>query len=299
MGMKSKNNSSSVKGTVAAFVAYGMWGLFPLYWKQLESVGTFQILAHRIFWAGLFCLLLMALRGRLPEIIGIIKNRKKLFIIIMSSIVVTLNWGLYIWTVNTGRVIESALGYYINPLLSVTFGMVFFREKADGWTKAAVVVATTGIIGAAIVYGSVPWVSLFLAASFAVYGALKKGLGLEPLLGLTVETLVAAPFALGFLLARQVAGMGVYWNSGASVTILLTLAGIVTAIPLLFFATATNSISLQKMGFIQYVSPTSQLFLGVVVYGEKPSSALLVAFVGVIIALLLYVSTRGKVSAGV
>lgn len=298
MNSNDSSGSSSIKGAIAAFAAYGMWGIFPVYWKQLESVEPLQILAHRVFWAGLFCLVLMAARGRLPEIAGLVKNRKKLLVITASSAFVTMNWGLYIWAVNTGRVIESALGYYINPLLSVALGMAFFHEKADGWTRAAVIVAATSIIGAAIAYGSVPWISLSLAGTFAIYGALKKRLGLDPLLGLTVETLVVAPLALVFLLARQAAGAGMYWNGGATATILLTLAGVVTAIPLLFFAVAANSISLQKMGFIQYVAPTCQLFLGTVVYGEKPSNALLVAFVGVIIAVLLYIFTRKKVLAG-
>ena len=297
--MKMKDNEkSAIKGTLAAFAAYGMWGIFPLYWKQLESVEPSQIISHRIFWAGIFCILLMAARGRLPEIAGLVRNRKKLLVVIASSAFLTVNWWVYIWAVNAGRVMESALGYYINPLFSIALGLAFFREKADGWTKAAVIIAAAGIIGAAIVYGSVPWISLSLAASFSVYGALKKKLGLDPLLGLTIETLAAAPFAVVFLLVRQGAGMGMYWNGGAVTTILLTLAGVLTAIPLLLFAAAANSISLQKMGFIQYVSPTLQLFLGIAVFGEKPSAALLVAFIGVIAAVLLYIFTRRKALAG-
>lgn len=292
-----KKPKTSLSGAFAAFAAYGMWGLFPLYWKQLSAVEPMQILSHRIFWAAVFCLGLMAARGRLPEIAQLVKNKKKFLIVVLSSAVVTANWGLYIWAVNIGRVIESALGYYINPLLSVALGVLFFREKADRWTKIAVSVAAAGIAGAAIAYGSVPWVSLLLASTFAAYGALKKRLGLEPLLGLTAETLTAAPFALVFLISRHAAGAGAFWNGGAAATILLVVAGVVTAVPLLFFAVAANSISLQKMGFIQYVSPTCQLFLGIVVFGEKPSAALLVAFVGVIAAVLMYVFTRKRALA--
>jgi len=215
---------------------------------------------------------------------------------ILSALAVTINWGLYFCAVNSGRVTESALGYYINPLLSVAMGVIFFREKADRWTKIAVSVAAASIIGAAIAYGSVPWESLLLASSFAVYGALKKRLGSEPLLGLTVETLVVAPFALIFLVARHAAGAGSFVNGGALATILLVFSGFVTAIPLLFFAYAANTITLQRIGFIQYVSPTCQLFLGIVVYGEKPTAALIVAFVGVLFAVLLYLLTRKKAS---
>ena len=298
MDMKNAKNSASVQGSIAAFAAYAIWGLFPLYWKRLESIEPLQILSHRVFWAGLFCLLLLSARGRFKEILDLAKDRKKLAVVIASSALITLNWGLYIWAVNAGHVMESALGYYINPLFSVALGMAFFKEKADGWTKAAVAIAAAGIVGAAIAYGSVPWISLALASTFAIYGAFKKRLGLEPLLGLTVETLVAAPLAIAFLLARHAAGAGVYWNDGFVVTLMLTLAGLVTAFPLLLFAKAANSISLQRMGFIQYVSPTSQLFLGVVVFRENPSKALLVAFAGVILAVLLYIVTRRRALAG-
>jgi len=289
-----KRNGLAFKGVLAAFAAYGSWGIFPLYWKQLIGVESFQILAHRIVWASVFCVMLMASRGRLSEIAGFAKDRRKLLVMTIVSVMVTINWGLYIWAVNSGRVTESALGYYINPLFSVALGMLFFREKADRWTRIAVAVAAAGIAGAAIAYGSVPWASLLLAASFAVYGALKKRLGLEPLLGLAVETLIAAPFALAFLVSRHLAGAGSFVNDGAVPTLLLAFSGLVTAVPLLFFAFAANTISLQKMGFIQYVSPSCQLFLGVVVYGERPSAALIVAFMGVIFAVLLYISTRKR-----
>ena len=158
----------------------------------------------------------------------------------------------------------------------------------------AVALATAGIVGAAMLYGSVPWVSLLLAVTFAIYGALKKRVGIEPLISLAVETFIAAPFALAFLLSRQAAGAGAFWNDGALTTILLALAGVVTAVPLFFFAQAANSISLQKMGFIQYVSPCGQLFIGIAIYGEKPTAALLMAFAGVISAVVIYVFTRKR-----
>lgn len=294
MQNESKKARLARLGTLAAFAAYGSWGIFPLYWKQLSSVEPFQILAHRIVWAAIFCFALMASKGRLAEILELVRNRKKFLTVILASAMVTANWGIYIWAVNSGRVMESALGYYINPLLSVAFGALFFREKADAWTKIAVAVAAAGILGAAAVYGSVPWTSLIIALTFAIYGALKKRLGFEPLLGLTVETLIAAPFALAFLIARQGQGLGAFLNAGVLPSALLALSGIVTAVPLLLFAVAANSISLQKMGFIQYVSPSSQLFLGIVIFGEKPSNALLVAFAGVIFAVVLYIATRKR-----
>ncbi len=282
------------RGTLAAFAAYGMWGLFPLYWKQLKHVESLQILAHRILWAAVVCFVLMLAWKRFSDIGKLFKQKKKFFLVFLASIVVTSNWGLYIWAVNIGRVVESALGYYINPLVSVLLGALFFKERVDPWTRLAVALATAGIVGAAILYGSVPWVSLLLAVTFAVYGALKKGVGIEPLVSLAVETFIAAPFALAFLVFRQAAGAGAFWNGGALTTVLLIMAGVVTAVPLFFFAQAANSISLQKMGFIQYVSPCGQLFIGVVVYREQPTAALLMAFIGVISAVLIYIFTRKR-----
>lgn len=287
--------SLETKGTLAAFAAYGMWGLFPLYWKQLTHVESMQILAHRILWAAVFCFILLAKNGKLSDIARLAKERSKFLIVILAAITVTANWGLYIWAVNSGKIIESALGYYINPLVSVVFGALFFKEKVDKWTKLAVSIATAGILGAGIAYGSVPWVSLLLAITFATYGAFKKKVKLDPLLSLGVETLLAAPFALAYLLVRSSAGAGSFLGSGPLTTILLVFAGAITALPLFFFAHAANSISLQKMGFIQYVSPCGQLFIGIAVYGEKPSSALLVAFIGVIAAVVIYLSTRKRI----
>ncbi len=290
--------SASLGGTLAGFAAYGIWGMFPLYWRQLTMVEPLQILAHRVFWAGAFCLVLVLAKGRGAEILRLAKSGKTFAALAFSTLVVTFNWGLYIWAVNSGRIIESALGYYINPLLSVALGAVFFKEKADSWTRIAVAVASLGIIGAAVVYGSVPWVSLLLASTFALYGALKKNLGLEPLLGLTVETLIAAPVAFAFLAFRQAQGAAGFIGQGFAPSLLLVLAGVVTAVPLLFFAHAANTITLQRMGFIQYVSPTGQLLLGVLVFGERPSPALVVAFAGVLVAVLIYVATRKKTSQG-
>lgn len=298
MGQNVSWRGKEARGAAAAFGAYAMWGIFPLYWRQLKAVEALQVLAHRIVWAAVFCLLLIAVSRRLGDILQLFKNRKKIGWIILASLFATSNWGIYLWAVNSGRVMESALGYYINPLLSVAFGALFFRERVDAWTRVAVVLALAGIVGAAIFYGSVPWVSLLIALTFAAYGAVKKQVAVEPILGMTVETLVSMPIALAFLAARHAAGAGAFLGGSLMETSLLVLAGAVTAIPLILFASAANSISLQKMGFIQYVSPTGQLILGLTVFGERPTTALLVAFAGVLAAVLVYLSTRNPGRAG-
>jgi len=294
----SEEKPSNKMGTIAAFAAYGMWGLFPLYWKALSAVDPVQILCHRIVWAAGFTLLLLSLKkGGMASLWAVFKNARRAFVVALCSILITANWGIYIWAVNTGRVSDSSLGYYINPIISVALGAVFLGEKLDRYTVAAISIAAAGIAYAAIALGSVPWVSLSLALTFALYGLLKKMAGLDPLTGLAAETLVAAPFALAWLVAVHVSGDGSFGvpanGGGALVTLMLFAAGAITAIPLFAFAYAANRISLQRMGFIQYLSPSCQLALGVFVYGERPSAARLVAFAGVALAVIVYAASRG------
>lgn len=287
-----ENKEMVRRGTLAALAAYAIWGFFPLYWKLLASVDSAQILAHRIVWASFLCLGLMAAQKRFHEIVGLFRD-KRFIVVLCAALTITGNWWLYIWVVNSGRIVESALGYYINPLFSVAAGVLFFKEKTDLWTKIAMAVAAAGIGAAAAAYGSLPWTSLALGASFAAYGAIKKKLQIEPLLSLSVETLVVAPVALLLLFSRQRAGLGAFGASGgAGISLLLMLAGLVTAVPLLCFTVAANSISLQRIGFMQYISPSLQLFLGLAVFGEKPSRALTLAFAGVLAAVAIYLSTR-------
>ncbi|MCX7774751.1 MAG: EamA family transporter RarD [Rectinemataceae bacterium] len=290
-------NSTSSKygrrlGILAAFGAYGMWGVFPLYWKMLSGIDPLQTLAHRVVWASLFCLLVLAFGRRLGELRTIFANRRQLLLVLAAAGMVTANWGLYIYAITAGRVVESALGYYINPLMSVALGAWIFREHVDNWTRAAVGVATVGIVAAGLLYGRVPVLSLLLAITFALYGASKKALGLDPVLGLALETLAAAPVALAYLLAQHIAGQGAFGTVGMFKTVLLAMGGIVTAIPLFLFSAAATSISLQLMGFIQYVSPTSQLLLGLLVYHEQPGTAIQIAFAGVLCAVLIYSGSR-------
>ncbi|MDP2816463.1 MAG: EamA family transporter RarD [Rectinemataceae bacterium] len=279
-------------GTLAAFLAYGIWGIFPFYWKQLKAVDALQILGHRFIWAAAFCVVVLALSGRLSMLGAVFANRRQTGRMMLAAFLICVNWGVYIMAVNTGRVTESALGYYINPLFSVALGVLFAGEKLDAGTGISMLVATLGIVGAAVVYGSIPWTSLILASSFGFYGLLKKKAGLEPMVSLAIETLLVSPFALAYLLYRQTMPNPAFISAGSRVTILLVLAGLVTAIPLLLFAKAANSIPLQRMGFIQYLSPTLQLAIGILAFGEKPGKPLLVTLVSVVAAVAIYVFSR-------
>ena len=277
------------KGTLAAFAAYGMWGGFPIYWKLLGGVGAVQVLCHRVLWSGLFLVLVLIYKGRLAEVLGIWRHRASALAVAGCAALITLNWGVYIWAVQAGRVTESSLGYYITPLLSVAIGALFFHERADRWTKAAVLIAVVGIAVAAWWLGNLPWVSVALAMSFALYGALKKRAGLDALSGLAAETLMAMPFALVYLAWQH---GGALLTAAPKVTILLVLAGPVTALPLLTFSYAALRIPLQRLGFIQYLSPTIQLALGVLLFGEHLGGPMLLAFGSVVVAVAMYAFTR-------
>jgi chloramphenicol-sensitive protein RarD len=284
---------SQKQGLFAAIGAYGLWGIFPLYWKLLSSVLPLQILAHRILWAAVFCLMLLLARKEMSSLGVALKDPRKRVLVGAAGLLVTVNWGMYIYAVNSGHVLETALGYYINPLLSVALGAMLFREHIDRWTRIAVGIALVGIVAAGILYGQVPWISLMLAITFALYGA-KKGLGLAPITSLALETFSVAPLAFAFLAVMHAQGAGSFGNAGLRVTALLALSGVVTAVPLLLFGAAAISISLQLIGFIQYLTPTSQLLLGLFLYKEKPNAAVVAAFVAVLVAVVIFAVTRFK-----
>lgn len=281
-------------GTLAAVGAYLMWGLLPVYWKQLSSVDAFQILCHRILWAAALTLVLLAVQGRLGELWALFRDRRRAGYAVAASALISLNWGTYIWAVNMNHVSESSLGYYINPLVSVALGALFFHETMDGRTKAAVAVASLGVALASVLAGSLPWVALVLAISFGLYGLVKKKAGLEPLLGLAAETLIAFPFALLFVAFRHSQGLGAFGQGPGMRTFLLAFSGVVTALPLLCFASAANKISMTRLGFIQYLSPSLMLVLGLLVYGEPLHLPMLVAFASVLVAVALYTIPVGR-----
>ncbi|MDR0499486.1 MAG: EamA family transporter RarD [Holophagales bacterium] len=281
-------------GTWAAIASYGMWGLFPIYWKQVVHIDAVQILCHRIFWSAIFLLIVMWMRGMSKQLIPIFKQKQSFMAVAICGVLITANWGTYIWAVNSGKVTESSLGYYITPLLSVGLGSLFFKEKMDRWTKTAVIIATLGVATAAAMMGKLPWIAVSLATTFSIYGAVKKKARLDALPGLAAETIAVAPFALTWLLCVHYSGNGGYFLADAKSTIFLAIAGPVTAIPLLAFAYAAVRIPLQRIGFIQYFSPTIQLMLGLLVFGERMNLPMALAFATVVCAVVIYSSSISK-----
>ncbi|MEV0650205.1 EamA family transporter RarD [Phytomonospora sp. NPDC050363] len=290
--------NDSRRGYVFAFAAYGLWGLVPLYWKLLRPAGAVEILGHRILWSVVFTgLVLLAMHWRAGRrdplngpgaLVTLLRDRRKLFGVAVAATVITVNWGVYIYGVNADRVVETSLGYFINPLVSVALGVLLFRERLRSWQWAAVAVGALAVGVLTVAYGQPPWIALILAFSFAAYGAVKKRLGLPPAESLFVESAFMALPALGFVVWLEAAGQGTFASISVAQALLLAGAGVVTAVPLLFFGAAANRLPLSVMGMIQYVGPVLQFVFGVTVFGEEMPPARWIGFGLVWAALVLF-----------
>lgn len=277
-----------VSGLVNATAAFLLWGILPLYWKLLHSVSPLEILAHRIVWSFVFSAILLFSQRQWGQLRTVVAEPKKLLAIVAGALLVGFNWGIYIWAVNAGHVVDVSLGYYINPLLSVCLGMLILQERLSLWQSAAVALALCGVAVITFEYGAVPWVALSLAISFGLYGLVKKVANIDSVVGLALETLFLAPAALaylGFLHAQGGASLG---RTSSTLSALLAGAGPATALPLIWFARATQRIPLSTVGFIQYLTPTMMLVIGVVIYKEPFNALHLAGFVLIWCALALF-----------
>lgn len=265
-------------GLAAAFGAFLIWGLLPVYWKSVQHVPAQEILCHRIVWSLLFTALILAAQRRWREVAAAVRSRKTILCLGASSILITANWGLYIWAVNAGFIVETSLGYYINPLVNVLLGFVFLRERLRPLQVAAIAFAVLGVLNLLVGYGRFPWIALALAFSFAFYGLVRKVTALESLPGLFCETLIAAGPALAYLIFHGVHGTGAFAAVDMRTDILLAGAGVATSVPLLAFAFGARRITMVSLGFLQYVAPSIAFCLGVFVYRETFTIHHLVTF---------------------
>jgi chloramphenicol-sensitive protein RarD len=276
------------KGVLLAGGAYVLWGLLPVYWKQLHNVPALQTLSHRIVWALAFTCILLTVRRDWAWLRPALRSRKTVLIFIASTIALSINWLTYIWAVNANYVVEASLGYFITPLLNVALGVLIYKERMRNGQWLAIAIAGAGVLYLAVVYGHFPWIGLTLAVSFAVYGVLRKQAPLPSLQGLTLETMFAALPALLYLTTVQIAGSASFVNDGALITALLIGAGAITAVPLIMFAAGVRLIPLTTLGILQFISPTIQFLLGVVVYHEPFNLQRLLGFMLVWIALVVF-----------
>ncbi len=277
---------STTTAFTAAVASFLIWGVLnPVFFKLLGGIGAVEIVAHRVVWtvvlvgAGV-----LAVKGP-TAVVTAVGSWKRLGVFVVTTLLITLNWTTFIWAIGQNRLVESSLGYYINPLINVLLGVLFLGERLNRRQVAAVAIAALGVGSLVLSYGAVPWVALSLALSFGFYALVRKKAAIDPVIGLLVETLLLAPAALGYLLWLGPAGS---FGHDAGGSLLLVLAGPMTAVPLVLFMVGTATLKLSTIGLLQYIGPTGQLLLGVLVYGEAFTSAHLIAFACIWVALVVF-----------
>lgn len=286
------SRSQAQNGMAAAALSFCIWGFLPVYWKLLGDVPPIEILGHRMAWSLPFTLLfLFIFKHRIGS--PHFKNRAVLRSSFICSSLLAANWFIYIWAVNSSYIVETSLGYYINPLVSVAFGVFFMKERLRTGQVAAIILAAAGVIYLTFVYGSFPWIALALAMSFAVYGLLHKKTKIAPLESLHLETLIFFVPAGAYLLFREFDGSGAFLRTDVSTSVMLAGTGLVTTIPLLLFAYATQNIPLSLLGLLQYIAPTLNLLIGVFLYHEEFPVSRLIGFILVWSALLVFMVEGG------
>ncbi|MBC8209706.1 MAG: EamA family transporter RarD [Gammaproteobacteria bacterium] len=277
-----------LQGLIAGFLAYAMWGLFPLFFNLLRDVPSIEVLLHRVIWSFVFVGLIILGLGQKSRFLQVFNHRALLLGLLMTSLLVSFNWLVYIWTVAQGRVLEASLGYFLTPLVSVFLARVFLREALDPVRWLAILLAAGGILWLVVNLGTFPWVSLSLALSFGLYGLLRKQLEVDPLTGLAVETVLLLPIALAYAFYLGYNEAGHFISAGRSVSLLLMACGVVTAVPLLFFAAAAKKLSLSAIGFMMYINPSLQFVVAIYLLDEAFKRDQLVGFVFIWAALMVF-----------
>lgn len=275
-------------GILYAASAYALWGVFPLYFKSLQEIPPMEILLHRMVWSLVFVAAVLAVRKQWAWLGDVVRRPKVLAGFAASAVLLSSNWFIYIWAVNNGHVVESSLGYFINPLFNVLLGMLILRERLRPIQWIAVGIAAFGVAWLTWHGGTLPWIALLLATTFALYGLLRKTAALGALEGLALETLLLFPLACGYLVLLSVQGQNHFTTASTSAQLLLAAAGPITAIPLLLFASGARRIPLSLLGLLQYIGPTLQLLLGVWLYHEPFGGARLAGFALIWSALAVY-----------
>lgn len=284
----SQQDRNSAVGVYYGVIAYTLWGLLPIYWKLLKEIPAVELLAYRIFWAFIFSGGLFLWKNGIGILKEAIKDRNNVRNILLCSFIITINWGTYIWAVNSNKILQASMGYFINPLMVVLLGRIVLKENLNVLQYISIGFASIGVIILTVQYGSIPWVSLLLAASFAFYGLFKKLLKVESLTGLLLETAAITPLALGYILFKLFSGQSAVYSVSISTLVILFCSGVVTALPLLWFAMGAVRVKLSTMGVLQYIAPTISLFIGVFVYGEKFTDTHLFSFSFIWIGLIIY-----------
>ncbi len=276
------------KGILYAAAAYLLWGLLPIYWKILQEVPAIEVLSHRMAWSLVFVGLLLAYRHNWGWLRPSLRNKRIVLTFLVTAVVLSINWFIYIWAVQNGHIVETSLGYFINPLVNVLLGVVFLKERLRPAQLVAIMLAVGGVLYLTLSYGAFPWIALSLAFSFGLYGLLRKTAALPSTEGLFLETALMFLPAVLFLLYRQWQGTAAFGNQGTLTTALLIFSGVATGLPLLLFGFGARLITLTNLGLLQYIAPTIQFLIGVLIYGEDFGPARVIGFTIIWIALAVY-----------
>lgn len=276
------------QGILFALSAYGMWGLFPVYFKAVEHISPFEVVAHRVIWSMVFLGLFILLTGRWQALVNTLRQSRIVKGLILSSLFVSGNWLVFIWAVGDNRILETSLGYFINPLVSMVLGMIFLGERMRPGQWLAIALAATGVLYQLIQLGTLPWVAFVLAGSFGTYGLLRKKITVDPFSGLMIETLLLTPLALGYLLWLGWEGSLVFGNTGLNEALLLMAAGVITSLPLISFAAGTKRLTLTLNGLLQYSAPSITFVLAIAVYDEPMDINRLITFAFIWAGLALF-----------
>jgi len=281
-------NKSELYGWLLGLAAFVWWGFAPIYFKAITHVDALEILAHRVAWSIPVTLVLMALLKKRIAVLTILKDKKSIVSLLVSTTLISVNWYIFTWAVTNEHILETSLGYFINPVMSIIMGVIILGEKLNKFQWAAVCLVVLGVANQIFNYGEVPWIALSLATSFAIYGFIKKKLQVDSLNGFLVETTLALPFAIGYILWTLSENQAVFLNLNISSDLLLMAGGIITAVPLILFATSAKKIPLSGMGFMQFLAPSITFVLATQVYDEALSYKQLLSFIFIWVGLGLY-----------
>ena len=284
-----KDLSQTQLGIIYALSAYLLWGIAPIYFKYLEFIPVYEVLAHRVIWSVLFTAIVITFMKGWKRAMEILQNPKNMLFLTCTSLLITVNWTVFIWAINNDRMLEASLGYFINPLFNVVLGCFFLNEALSRLKWIAVSLALLGVLIQVVQVGSLPWVSLILPITFGFYGLLRKKIKIEALIGLFFETILVLPVALYYLFFVANGDSANMVNNSWSLNLSLMFAGIVTAMPLIFFAQAALRLKLSTLGFFQYLAPSMVFVMAVSIYGEVLSLAKIITFIFIWAGILLFV----------
>jgi len=286
--MPTTDADKSRQGILYGIIAYTVWGSFPVFFKALHGPPPLEILSHRIFWSAVFLCGLLVVRRQFGSILTTIKDRTTLLTLCVSTLLISGNWLTFLFAIERGEVLQSSLAYFITPLISMLLGFIFLHERLDRWQTLSVLLAAAGVFNLTFQHGQVPWLALIMAFSFGLYGLLRKLAKVDAMVGLTVETGLLAPIALGYMIILGGSAEGHFLTGELRLGILLPLAGVVTAIPLLLFVAAARQLQLTTIGFLQYITPSLHFFCAVVLYREPFSHGQFISFLFIWAALAVY-----------